>query len=111
MKTVRLTSTALSAINSHKLACAKSDGAVGHELREIDSQLDDLERTVFTEVTAELEKGDAPDASKIGDNQTREAALLEIQEILSGEEWSPDTPEAIADVMRNAGYTIDDTPN
>lgn len=39
------------------------------------------------------------------DNQ----ALLVIQEILGAVEWTPDTPEHIASIMQEAGYTIEDT--
>jgi hypothetical protein len=33
-------------------------------------------------------------------------ALIAIQELLSGKEWSADTLEAIAAVMESAGYPI-----
>lgn len=35
-------------------------------------------------------------------------ALLAIQEIMSGVEWSPQTLEDIAQVMEAAGYVIED---
>lgn len=35
-------------------------------------------------------------------------ALLQIQELLSGVEWSASTLDEIAAVMENAGYTIED---
>lgn len=35
-------------------------------------------------------------------------AMLAIQELLDGTEWSADTLEAIADVMLKAGYRIRD---
>lgn len=35
-------------------------------------------------------------------------ALDAIQQIMSAERWSPETLEAIAEVMREAGYNIDD---
>lgn len=38
-------------------------------------------------------------------------ALDQIQEIMSAERWSPDTLEAIAEVMKAAGYNIDDVPD
>ncbi|WP_267461151.1 hypothetical protein [Halopseudomonas nanhaiensis] len=37
-----------------------------------------------------------------------EGALLRIQEILSGREWSAETPAEIAQVMEAAGYEIED---
>src|SRR5439155_15080322 len=36
-------------------------------------------------------------------------ALLAIQELMDGVEWSPDTLDEIASVMRRAGYRIRDT--
>ena len=36
-------------------------------------------------------------------------ALLAIQELMDGVEWSPDTLDEIAAVMRRAGYRIRDT--
>ncbi len=33
-------------------------------------------------------------------------ALLAIQELMDGVEWSPTTLESIADIMRNTGYSI-----
>lgn len=38
-----------------------------------------------------------------------ENALLEIQTLMDGVEWTPDTLEAIAKVMEEAGYPIGDT--
>lgn len=35
-----------------------------------------------------------------------EDALLEIQQLLDGVEWTPDTLNEIAQVMERAGYTI-----
>lgn len=35
-------------------------------------------------------------------------ALFKIQEILSGNEWSPETIDEIAEVMEKAGYSIED---
>ena len=35
-------------------------------------------------------------------------ALLRIQELLDGVEWTPDTLEAIADIVREAGYKVRD---
>lgn len=35
-------------------------------------------------------------------------ALLAIQELLSGVEWTPDTLVAIAEIMKAAGYEIED---
>lgn len=37
-----------------------------------------------------------------------EDALLKIQELLSGVEWTPDTLMEVAHVMEEAGYQIDD---
>lgn len=37
-----------------------------------------------------------------------EEALLKIQELMSGVEWSPATLEEIAHVMEEAGYEIQD---
>ncbi|HCL4132417.1 TPA: hypothetical protein N2C61_003525 [Pseudomonas aeruginosa] len=37
-----------------------------------------------------------------------EEALKAIQNIMSGEEWSTDTLDAIRDVMEEAGYEIQD---
>lgn len=37
-----------------------------------------------------------------------EDALFKIQEILSGREWSAETPAQIAGVMEAAGYEIED---
>ena len=37
---------------------------------------------------------------------TPEEALLRIQELLDGVEWTPDTLEAIAAVMQAAGYRV-----
>lgn len=39
---------------------------------------------------------------------TPENALLRIQEVLDGVEWSPDTLDAIAAIMVEAGYRIRD---
>ena len=36
-------------------------------------------------------------------------AMLAIQELLDGVEWTPDTLEQIAEIMENAGYTIRDS--
>lgn len=36
-------------------------------------------------------------------------ALLDIQELMDGVNWSPDTLSAIADVLENAGYRVRDT--
>ena len=38
-------------------------------------------------------------------------ALEQIQKILSAQEWSSDTLDAIAEVMRAAGYEIADSDN
>ena len=35
-------------------------------------------------------------------------ALHRIQELLDGVEWTPDTLEAIADIVREAGYKVRD---
>jgi len=37
-----------------------------------------------------------------------EDALLKIQELLSGEAWTPDTLMEVAHIMEDAGYKIDD---
>lgn len=37
-----------------------------------------------------------------------EAALLQIQELLSGVEWTPETLNEVAEVMKAAGYEIQD---
>lgn len=39
---------------------------------------------------------------------TPEEALLRIQELLDGVEWTPDTLEAIAVVVQAAGYRVRD---
>jgi len=36
-------------------------------------------------------------------------ALLAIQEAMDGVEWTPDTLDTIAKIMREAGYLIRDT--
>jgi hypothetical protein len=36
------------------------------------------------------------------------AAMLQIQFLLSGEEWSADTLDNIAEILRHAGYTINE---
>jgi hypothetical protein len=36
-------------------------------------------------------------------------AMIEIQRLLDGEEWSPDTLDAIAEICRRAGYPVRDT--
>lgn len=38
-----------------------------------------------------------------------DAALLAIQELLDGVIWTPETLNNIADVMRAAGYRVDDS--
>lgn len=38
-----------------------------------------------------------------------EDALLEIQEIMSGVIWTPETLAKVAEVMEKAGYKIEDT--
>lgn len=35
-------------------------------------------------------------------------ALEAIQQIMSANRWSPETLESIAEVMRSAGYNVDD---
>lgn len=35
-------------------------------------------------------------------------ALDAIQQAMRGERWSPDTLEAVAEIMRAAGYAVDD---
>jgi hypothetical protein len=35
-------------------------------------------------------------------------ALEQIQQLLSGKEWSPETLEVIAEIMRAAGYAIEE---
>jgi len=40
-------------------------------------------------------------------DMSAEDALLKIQELLSGVEWSPATLEDIAQVMEEAGYKIE----
>ena len=40
-----------------------------------------------------------PDASDV---------LDEIHDLMSGKEWGPDTLDAIADVLRRAGFTIEE---
>lgn len=40
--------------------------------------------------------------------KTEHDAMLRIQELLDGVEWSPDTLDEIATVMRAAGYVIGD---
>lgn len=42
----------------------------------------------------------------VRDSRTDVAALLAIQEILDGKEWSADTPAEIADVLTHAGYYV-----
>lgn len=44
------------------------------------------------------------------DSLLDKAALDAIQATMSGEDWSPDTLDAIADIVRLSGRTIDDTP-
>ena len=39
---------------------------------------------------------------------TESEALLAIQELMSGVEWTPGTLEAIASIMEAAGYEIED---
>lgn len=36
-------------------------------------------------------------------------ALLAIQELMDGVTWTPDTVSNIADIMRKAGYRIDES--
>lgn len=38
-----------------------------------------------------------------------DASLLAIQELMDGVIWTPDTLDRIADIMRDAGYRIDDS--
>lgn len=35
-------------------------------------------------------------------------ALLAIQELMDGVEWTPDTLDQIADILRDAGYRVRD---
>lgn len=42
-------------------------------------------------------------------NLTKKWALDEIARIMSGSGWSADTLDSIADIMRQAGYVIEDT--
>lgn len=48
------------------------------------------------------------DAMSTSGNPGEAAALLAIQELLDGKEWSPDTLAEIADVLRLAGYPVRD---
>lgn len=36
-------------------------------------------------------------------------ALLAVQELMDGVIWTPDTLDRIADIMRGAGYRIDES--
>ena len=36
-------------------------------------------------------------------------ALLAIQEVMSGTEWTPDTLDRVAEILEDAGYEIEDT--
>lgn len=40
---------------------------------------------------------------------TASDALLRIQELMDGVEWTPDTLQEIAEVLEQAGYRIRDT--
>lgn len=42
------------------------------------------------------------------ENASDHNALLEIQELMDGVTWSPDTLEAIAEVLGAAGYRVRD---
>jgi hypothetical protein len=43
-----------------------------------------------------------------GERMDPKEALLKIQRIMSGTEWSPDTHDEIVVVMEQAGYPIED---
>ena len=42
-------------------------------------------------------------------NASDHQALLDIQELMDGVNWSPDTLSAIADILEKAGYHVRDT--
>lgn len=50
----------------------------------------------------------APDNNPFAVGYGSEGLLLKIQELLDGVEWTPETLEQIADLMRNNGYRIRD---
>lgn len=60
--------------------------------------------------TIELTRAELAEVNRLVEPTTtnHESMLLEIQSILSDEEWSPDTPEFIAEVLTNNGYKIED---
>lgn len=93
---IRLTERALAAFKEHKKICdvVNSGETTANDAIKLDGFLIDNERVVFEEVTSEAEKPDL---------------LAEIQAILSDGEWSPDTPEAIAELLTANGYPITDT--
>lgn len=52
-----------------------------------------------------LERCDA--ASRQVRNEKNAAALSAIQQLMSGEEWSPDTLDDIAEIIEQAGFPVD----
>lgn len=46
---------------------------------------------------------------KMRENASDHQALLDIQELMDGVNWSPDTLEAIAEILEGAGYRVGDS--
>ncbi len=46
---------------------------------------------------------------KARENASDHQALLDIQELMDGINWSPDTLSAIADILESAGYRVRDS--
>ena len=50
-----------------------------------------------------------PAAAPAAPTDTAPDALLAIQELMDGVEWTPDTLERIAEILEGAGYHVSDT--
>lgn len=64
--------------------------------------LSGLERSIMKRKETEV-------VMKMRTSDTDHQALLDIQELMDGVNWSPNTLDAIAEVLENAGYRVRDT--
>lgn len=48
--------------------------------------------------------------TRLADDKVNAAALDAIRALLDGQEWTPDTVDAISEIVRGTGRSIEDVP-